>query len=195
MMKKAHKFDAVFDSQQVFRKLLEAFSNPGRLVDISAEARKLNSDFGAYIAVAATLIDNETSFSVVGDAPLPGLVRQFTYGQQETLDQSSFVFVLVRCDADQIVSILSTVPEGTMAEPHGSGVVFVRVESFDAMPGVAIRGPGVNGELSAPLTDYATRWLKLRRDAAHEYPCGVDIAFITDGGQIVAAPRLIQLAG
>jgi phosphonate C-P lyase system protein PhnH len=131
----------------------------------------------------------------VGDAPLPGLVRQFTYGRQETLDQSSFVFVLTSCDADLIDTILTTVPEGTMAEPHRSGIVFVRVESFDIAPGLAIKGPGVNGEMSAPLTEYAARWLKLRHEAGHEYPCGVDIAFITDGGQVLAAPRLIRLAG
>lgn len=194
-MKKAHDFDFVFDCQEIFRKLLEAFSNPGRPVDIFANALKLNSTFSAYIAVAATLIDNETSFCVVGDAVLSELVQQFTYGRPESLGSSDFVFVLADCDADQIDSILSAVPLGTMAEPHRSATVFVRVESLGGRPGCAVKGPGVDGERSAPLPCYAERWLGLRRAASHEYPCGIDIAFITDAGQIVAAPRLVQLAG
>ena len=45
-MQKAHDFDTVFDCQEVFRKLLEAFSNPGRIVDISDGAKKLLTEAG-----------------------------------------------------------------------------------------------------------------------------------------------------
>jgi alpha-D-ribose 1-methylphosphonate 5-triphosphate synthase subunit PhnH len=194
-MKKAHDFDEVFDCQEVFRKLLEAFSNPGRAVDISNNAKKLNTTLGAYLAVAATLIDNETSYCVVGNEVLSELVQQFTYGQPQKLEQSGFVFIQADCDTDQIGSILSSVPAGTMEEPHKSGIVFVRVDSLQASPGHTIKGPGVKGELVAPFSAYAARWMRLRRAAAHEYPCGVDLAFITDSGQIMAAPRLVEMAG
>jgi alpha-D-ribose 1-methylphosphonate 5-triphosphate synthase subunit PhnH len=194
-MKKSNDFNAVFDCQEVFRNLLEAFSNPGRLVNISSNAKRLNTTLGAYLAVASTLIDNETSYCVMGGAVLSELVQQFSYGHPESLENSGFIFVLNSCDINQIESILSAVPIGSMAEPHKSGIVFVRVESFPASPGCSIKGPGVNDEMLAPFSAYATQWLKLRREATHEYPCGVDLAFITDDGQIVAAPRLVQLAG
>lgn len=194
-MKKANEFDAVFDSQQVFRKLLEAFSNPGRPVDISGNAQRMDSQFGAYLAVAETLIDNETSFSVIGNDELPELVRQNTYGRLEQPDQSSFIFVLADCNPNEIKKILDTMPIGTLEDPHKSGVVFVRVEFFETKPGCALRGPGIDGRILAPLPKRAEQWIQLRGECMHEYPCGVDIAFITDGGQIVAAPRLVQLAG
>jgi alpha-D-ribose 1-methylphosphonate 5-triphosphate synthase subunit PhnH len=192
-MKKAHDFDAVFDCQEVFRKLLEAFSNPGKAVDISNNAKKLKSSHGAYLAVAATLLDNETSFCVIGDAALSEMMQQFTYGRPEELHASSFVFVLPGCDASQIENIISKASAGTMTEPHKSAVVFVREDSPKSGAGISIKGPGVNGEIIVPLSAYAARWLSLRREIAHEYPCGVDLAFMTDDGQIVAVPRLVQM--
>jgi alpha-D-ribose 1-methylphosphonate 5-triphosphate synthase subunit PhnH len=193
MMKKAHDFDFVFDCQEVFRKLLEAFSNPGRIVDISTNADRLNTSYRACLAVAATLIDNETAFCVIGSDELADLVQQFTYARSVALEESDFVFVTNKCECFQMDGILSSAPSGSMEEPHKSGIVLVRMEEFSPAPGCALKGPGINGEIQAPLGPYAEAWLKARRAAAHEYPCGVDIAFITDEGQIVAAPRLVQL--
>jgi alpha-D-ribose 1-methylphosphonate 5-triphosphate synthase subunit PhnH len=194
MIKKAYDFDSVFDCQAVFRKLLEAFSNPGRVVDISLHASKLRVASGPYVAVAATLMDNETGFCVVGDDALAGAVQQFTYACPEKLEESGFVFVLSPCDEAQMKSILSAVPAGTMAEPHRSGVLFVRVEGFSSNPSCRLKGPGIDGAASTPLGPYAESWIRARREVSHEYPSGVDIAFITDAGQVVAAPRLVQLA-
>jgi alpha-D-ribose 1-methylphosphonate 5-triphosphate synthase subunit PhnH len=194
-MKRAHDFDSVLDCQEVFRKILEAFANPGRVVDISASAKKLSTTLAAYIAVAAALIDNETAFCVVGDAVLSELVQQFTYGRAADLSRSDYVFSLCLCDSEQIRSILSSVPAGTMADPHASGTVLVRVETFEEKAGCRLKGPGIDGETVAPLGAYAAKWLKARRDLGIEYPCGVDLAFLTDDGRIMAAPRLVQLAG
>ena len=40
-MNTLHNFDEVFDTQRVFRKLLEAMSNPGRIVSVSEEKDRL----------------------------------------------------------------------------------------------------------------------------------------------------------
>lgn len=58
-MNTLHQFDEVFDTQRVFRKLLEAMSNPGRTVSVSDEKDRLFGDFPSILAVAVTLLDNE----------------------------------------------------------------------------------------------------------------------------------------
>ena len=40
-MNTLHNFDEVFDTQRVFRKLLEAMSNPGRIVSVSEEKDRI----------------------------------------------------------------------------------------------------------------------------------------------------------
>lgn len=75
-MNTLHNFDEVFDTQRVFRKLLEAMSNPGRIVSVSEEKDRLFGDFPSFLAVAMTLIDNEVSFSAAGNKELKQDIMQ-----------------------------------------------------------------------------------------------------------------------
>ena len=50
-MKTLHQFDEVFDTQAVFRLLLDAMSNPTRTVSVAAQKEKLFGDYGAFLAL------------------------------------------------------------------------------------------------------------------------------------------------
>lgn len=66
-MKTLHQFDEVFDTQAVFRKLLEAMSNPARTVSVAEQKEKLFGDYCALLALGMTLLDNEVTFSACKD--------------------------------------------------------------------------------------------------------------------------------
>lgn len=66
-MKTLHQFDEVFDTQAVFRKLLEAMSNPARTVSVAEQKEKLFGDYRALLALGMTLLDNEVTFSACKD--------------------------------------------------------------------------------------------------------------------------------
>lgn len=66
-MKTLHQFDEVFDTQAVFRKLLEAMSNPARTVSVAEQKEKLLGDYRALLALGMTLLDNEVTFSACKD--------------------------------------------------------------------------------------------------------------------------------
>lgn len=66
-MKTLHQFDEVFDTQAVFRKLLEAMSNPARTVSVAEQREKLFGDYRALLALGMTLLDNEVTFSSCKD--------------------------------------------------------------------------------------------------------------------------------
>ena len=53
-MKTLHQFDEVFDTQAVFRLLLDAMSNPTRTVSVAAQKEKLFGDYGAFLALGMT---------------------------------------------------------------------------------------------------------------------------------------------
>lgn len=67
-MKTLHQFDEVFDTQAVFRKVLEAMSNPTRTVSVAEQMEKLFGNHRAFLALGMTLLDNEATFSACGDA-------------------------------------------------------------------------------------------------------------------------------
>lgn len=66
-MKTLHQFDEVFDTQAVFRKLLEAMSNPARTVSVAEQKEKLFGDYRVLLALGMTLLDNEVTFSSCKD--------------------------------------------------------------------------------------------------------------------------------
>ena len=49
----------------VFRLLLDAMSNPTRTVSVAAQKEKLFGDYGAFLALGMTLLDNEVTFSEI----------------------------------------------------------------------------------------------------------------------------------
>ena len=57
-MQKAYEFDFVYDTQAAFRLLLEALSNPGRIVELGPLARKLGGAYAMTLTVAAVLWDS-----------------------------------------------------------------------------------------------------------------------------------------
>ena len=69
-MKTLHQFDEVFDTQAVFRLLLEAMANPTRVVSIAAQKEKLFGNYSAFLVLGMTLLDNEVTFSTCGEEAL-----------------------------------------------------------------------------------------------------------------------------
>jgi len=186
-MQRAHEFHEVFDTQRVFRAMLDAFANPGRVVSVAEAASRLHAPHGAFLAVACTLLDNTTGFSVLGGGELSEWIPQFTFAREQGPEDAAFLFVLEKADPD---ALLSRVCLGTLEEPHLGATVIVCVEALAGCQ--KLRGPGVNGSIDAPLDAYGAAWLFARERLGAEYPCGADLVFMTDGGGLMAAPRLVR---
>ena len=92
-MKKLHSFDEVFDGQKVFRKVLEAMSNPGRRVFIAEQSEKMYSDGKVFLAIGMTLLDNEVTFATCGNQELAENMSLITLSKEESLENADFIFV------------------------------------------------------------------------------------------------------
>jgi len=154
---KKYNFDAVYDSQKVYRLILEAMSHPGRVVPM-----------GGYtlLSVAMTLLDNEVSFNLCGDDALADEIASLTLAGREPLETADFIFV---CKPEYIKDAIEKAKCGTLADPHKSATVI-------------IQGSGLEKEAIA-----------LRDAQNYEYPQGIDLLFITDGGKMLAFPRLVKV--
>ena len=135
---KKHSFDLVFDSQKVFRLILEAMSNPARVVNISEYAIKLFGDYPdcvgkhpsavfttrslAFLALAMTLLDNEVSFSACENHSLTDEIASLTLAKKENIESADFVFV---CDPNDIRSVIENAKCGTLSDPHKSATVII----------------------------------------------------------------------
>lgn len=190
-MKKLHNFDEVFDGQKVFRKILEAVSNPGRKVSISEQAEKLYGDNRVFLAIAMTLLDNEVSFFVCDNQELAESIALLTLSKEASLENADFVFVE---NADNLDEVFEKAKCGTLEEPQKSATIVIK-EDNKCNTAFEIYGAGVDGTLKLEVPDVVEKALELRNRQNYEYPQGVDIIFVTSGGELYSIPRLVMRRG
>lgn len=186
-MKKIHRFDAVYDSQQVFRCLLTAMSNPARRVNIKPFADKLYGENTALLALAMTLLDNEVSFNACDNAALADEIVSLTLSREEALEAADYIFIT---DADKLSSAIAYAKCGTLRDPHQSATMIVKNAGPDACR-LRIYGPGVRGTGELFTTELVRQALDLRDRQYYEYPQGVDMIFVSAAGDLFSLPRRI----
>ncbi|MDR1070625.1 MAG: phosphonate C-P lyase system protein PhnH [Gracilibacteraceae bacterium] len=188
-LSKKHSFDAVFDSQRVFRLILEAVSNPARTVGIGEYAAKLSGVRPAMLAVAMTLLDNEVSFNTCGNDALSGEIASLTLAKKGEIETADFVFV---SHLDDIKDAIENMKCGTLSDPHRSATAIIRNEGVPSVP-MKVSGPGIEGRVTVHVTRTAVYAAALRDGQNYEYPCGIDMFFLSDNGELLAIPRLTRM--
>ncbi|HHX13762.1 MAG TPA: phosphonate C-P lyase system protein PhnH [Clostridiales bacterium] len=186
---KKHNFDAVFDSQKLFRLLLEAISNPTRIVDIKEIADKLFGSYPELLAVAMTLLDNETGFSIYGSDSLSADIAALTLARREAVSAADFIFV---CDKSGIQEAIEKAKYGTLAQPHKSATVVIQSDGAQA-GSLTLSGPGIAGAVEIPVSQAVKDALACRAAQNYEYPQGIDLIFVSDKGELMAVPRLVKV--
>jgi alpha-D-ribose 1-methylphosphonate 5-triphosphate synthase subunit PhnH len=188
-LSKKHSFDTVFDGQKVFRLILEAVSNPARIVNISEYANKLPGDRRAFLAVAMTLLDNEVSFNSCGDGALSDEIASLTLAVRGEIESADFVFIGYPND---IKDAIENVKCGTPADPHKSATVVIRNGNGSTYP-MKLSGPGIDGHTTVQVTRTVKYAVTLRDARNYEYPQGIDMLFVSNNGELFAIPRLTRM--
>jgi len=184
---KKHSFDLVFDSQKVFRLLLEAMSNPARVVNIYKSAEALYGDHPAFLALAMTLLDNEVSYNACENAALSAEIASLTLSKSVGLEYADFVFV---SNPNKVKDVIGNVKCGTLPDPHKSATVIIRNDDEPECR-ITISGPGINGQETTRVSKTVTNALRLRDEQHYEYPQGIDLLFVSGEGEMSAFPRLV----
>ena len=187
-MKTLHQFDEVFDTQAVFRKLLEAMSNPARTVSVAEQKEKLFGDYRALLALGMTLLDNEVTFSACKDEAFRKDLQLVTLAQEALVPEADYLFVT---DSRKLSTILVQAKCGTLVDPHKSATLLIR-DNTEKTESCTLYGPGIDGETELCCSETVCQALRLREQQAYEYPMGVDLIFVTDSGDITCIPRLVK---
>ena len=137
----ANEFDLVFDCQQVFKQLMQAMANPGKVFSIGQNSAKLHQPSGSLLAIAMTLVDSRCRFSVAGDDGLAQAMHEVTLGVPTGVEEADYIFVPQAQDMDSArPAILERAKKGTLAEPHKSAAIFIQLDSLEGGPEALLRG-------------------------------------------------------
>lgn len=187
-MKKLHSFDEVFDGQKVFRKVLEAMSNPGRILLISEQAEKMYGDNGSFLALAMTLLDNEVSFYVPNNKELAKNISLLTLSTEEKPERADFIFVEKE---EMLEEVIQKAKCGTLEDPQKSATIIIKANGpCDKI--CSLYGAGIDGIQKFQIPDVAERAMEFKKKQNYEYPQGIDMMFITSAGELLCIPRLVM---
>ncbi|WP_423457464.1 phosphonate C-P lyase system protein PhnH [Ottowia sp. VDI28] len=187
--------DPVQDSQAVFRRVLEALSMPGRVVELPVRATLPECQGSAAAAqTLLALLDSKCSLwlspSLQGSDAEAWL--RFHTGCRCVSDpaQAQFLWLAV---GDEWPA-LAALHRGTDESPDQSATCIMEVESISGTAGQAwtLQGPGILGEQALSVrglsADFEDQWA-----ANHAlFPRGVDVLLAVQG-QLVGLPRTTRV--
>ena len=84
---------------------------------------------------------------------------------------------------------------GTLAEPHKSAAVFVMTDSLEGGEERELSGPGIDGMIRITLPDEGRMWIEERQKMEFEFPCGLELYFVTPQGDLMGVPRKTRIGG
>ncbi|MBX9910227.1 MAG: phosphonate C-P lyase system protein PhnH [Beijerinckiaceae bacterium] len=185
--------DPVFQSQNAFRALLAALSEPGARQEIARETPAPDGLDGAAATVLLTLADYETPIWLapalrIGAA---GAWLRFHCGAALVDDPASASFAVI--DGSAHGPLLAEFNPGHDQFPDRSTTVIVSCVAFEGGAGVTLSGPGIAGTRSlAPRGLRPGFWAEVAANA-DRYPLGVDL-ILSCGEALIGLPRTTRIA-
>ncbi|MDO8189046.1 phosphonate C-P lyase system protein PhnH [Conexibacter sp. JD483] len=176
-------------AQSTFRALLQASAAPGVAVALPATATA-----DPLLALATTLVDDETTFAVHGPeaVTLTDRVRLRCGGRPSELEQARFAFLT----ADDGGEALARLPRGTLVAPsEGATAVYLLDEQDDsaAAPRATLSGPGIEAPRELRLAGLGATTAEAILATRAGYPRGVDVFLVAGGRQVTALPRSTRM--
>jgi len=179
-------FDAVFDSQRVFRCVLQATAQPGKLFTLPP------TEAAPPETVALALLDHEVTFCAVGEGAREvgqRLVRE-TGSRVVPLPEADFAMISGG-DSDGAVLNLS---RGTLERPEAGATAVYAVERLGTGPlTLGLSGPGISGERTLGVEGLSSREAEAIRESRVDYPLGVDVYLVDGAGRVAGLPRSTRL--
>lgn len=168
--------------QRVFRELLEAFSRPGDIRDLSP----LVDGAIAQRAVLATLMDGEMTL-----ADPHGQIIDTDWPLLQATPDTSESARHVAVDGRRAPDFQPTL--GSLESPECGATVLIEIEHLgDGDLSLELAGPGISGRRALYLTGLHPDWLTRRADWVSGFPLGVDL-LLSDAQRIVALPRTTRI--
>jgi alpha-D-ribose 1-methylphosphonate 5-triphosphate synthase subunit PhnH len=205
-------FDDVRESQQVFRRLLDATAWPGRIEVLPGSRVSPPEGWpAAIVQLARTLLDAQVTFAVHGldGASLTDYVVVNTGARSAPIERASYV--VAGHPFDRLA--VSAINPGTLLEPdRGATLILacpvaideVTPPTFDVEPNgarrdqehpkhdtavLSLRGRGIADERSLQIDRAIANVLRRISEREDEYPLGVDVILADPAGRIVSLPR------
>jgi alpha-D-ribose 1-methylphosphonate 5-triphosphate synthase subunit PhnH len=184
--------DPVFNSQSVFKALMDGMAEPGTIHTLSPAVAPPEPMSKGAGAIALTLCDHDTPVALslpLVEAGVPGWLA-FQTGALVTDDRTEAQFAFL--DEASGLPALSSFSVGEQEYPDRSATIVVEIASLTGGSEYTLEGPGIaETTVIAPVglpDHFESLW---RQNGAH-FPRGVDLILVA-GSDITCLPRTTRI--
>lgn len=181
-------FDVIFDSQRIFRSLLDSMANPGCIITLPEIEIKPPAANKYPLLLLMTLLDHEVSFCVMGGAQtrVTEYLKTNTGSKESTLENSDFILVY----GGTSHGLIRGARVGTLEYPDESATVIYDTGSIGDCGGevmLELSGPGIADKRRIGVSGIEQTEIEDVL-AMRDYPLGLDLILSDRTGRIVCIP-------
>lgn len=186
--------DPIFDSQAVFRRLLNSLAAPGSVLEFPAVAEGVGAAPSEVLAILLALADADTPVWLPPAMHQEAITRHLAFhgGIPITGDPQAAAFAVV--DGSAFAAQAAAFPIGTPEYPDRSTTLIVPCWSITADDdgGLSLVGPGIETRRQVGLDPLPAGLVDQMARNGVLYPLGLDMIF-TAPGRVAAIPRSTRL--
>ncbi len=184
--------DPVFQSQSVFRMLMDGMARPGSVHAVEHDAGQPDPLGTAAGAIALTLCDHDTPvwLSAGFSKSSVGEWMGFHSGASLTREKAEARFAFV--EAGAALSSFGLFSPGTQEYPDRSTTLVIEVAALGEGQSFTLSGPGILQSKSVEITGLPEAFLRLWADNRPLFPRGVDV-ILTAGRSFLCLPRTTKI--
>ena len=187
--------DPVFDSQRVFRGVMNALARPGCLSLLSGDLDPPPPLTLGLAAIALALCDQDTPLwldAALAQAPaVPGYLRFHTGAPVVTVPAAA-AFALVADPA--VCPPFSAFALGSQDYPDRSTTLALAVEELSTESGFILEGPGIAGQTTLEVAPLPANFAQAWADNRACFPRGIDLLFAARH-TVAGLPRSTRIVG
>lgn len=191
-------YNEVFDSQKIFRKILDSMARPGKinnLIDLQISPPQQLNRSSALIGFA--LLNSDVSFfSVNNSNEVNEYLKVNTSSIPSTsVEDADFVFI----SGKSMSEIIGNIKKGELEFPEDSATLIIDVDKIEKSPidqscELILKGPGVKSEEILYIKGITDEIFQEIKNANSEYPLGIDVILSDVDGNIICIPRTNNLS-
>jgi alpha-D-ribose 1-methylphosphonate 5-triphosphate synthase subunit PhnH len=165
-----------------FRVILQAMSHPGKMYPLP----EFPGNAPVAVELLGCLMDNETSFAVLGDPDLETALVLHTGSRAVSPETADFILVARGIVGEKTADLR----RGSLEYPDSGATIVYLVAGLSEENGdITVSGPGVDGTVSLRIDGLSLNELMRLKEMNNEFPLGVDAVFLDARGRICCIPR------
>ncbi len=181
------------DNQQVFRKLLDSFSYPGKIVKIKKFKEYNTNLINATFEILLMLLDTEVGFYLDNNKENDiKEIELWTLSKLKNIEEADFLVVSLDLE-ENLENIIKNAKRGSLINPHSSATIIIETEEIKENGNLNLSGPGIKDSRSISINGYE-KWINLRDEVISEFPMGVDFIIVSKDNNIISLPRTTEIS-